>query len=200
MEYLHRSSCLHGNLRVNDIHVSFIYQFLTHNQCNNVLIDDQGHALVGDFGISRHFPQKYRFAKAGKSFEDPPTFHSAFVPGSLYWLAPECLEGGVHTYSSDIWSFSISAFEVHYFDMSFDLVFYSNDRAYSFLLEAQTPFGSSKRKMFGKSFSKVFDQLSLPTRICPIMFGVPSSNVGRSIHQFARLSLALQSRLACCRT
>ncbi|KAF8323182.1 kinase-like protein [Clavulina sp. PMI_390] len=95
MEYLHRHSVVHGNLN-----------------CHNILIDDQGMALVADFGISSHFPVKHEMMKPLVPEDEPRRWHTVNITGSLHWSAPETFELGATSTSSDVWSFAITAYEV----------------------------------------------------------------------------------------
>ncbi|KAH8111281.1 kinase-like domain-containing protein [Phellopilus nigrolimitatus] len=91
IEYLHELSppVVHGDIR-----------------CANILIDDDGHPLLSDFGLSR--------IKAVFS----ATMDSTHGAGSLRWQAPELLYpskyggNGRHTIQSDIYAFAMTCIEV----------------------------------------------------------------------------------------
>uniref|UniRef100_K3W5N2 mitogen-activated protein kinase kinase n=1 Tax=Globisporangium ultimum (strain ATCC 200006 / CBS 805.95 / DAOM BR144) TaxID=431595 RepID=K3W5N2_GLOUD len=61
---------------------------------SNMLINHQGHVKISDFGISRDLEST--LAKA-------TTF-----TGTLLYMAPERISGGMYSYPSDIWSFGLA--------------------------------------------------------------------------------------------
>ncbi|KAF1323721.1 Serine/threonine protein kinase, partial [Globisporangium splendens] len=61
---------------------------------SNMLINNQGHVKISDFGISRDLEST--LAKA-------TTF-----TGTLLYMAPERVSGGMYSYPSDIWSFGLA--------------------------------------------------------------------------------------------
>ncbi|KAI6096355.1 kinase-like domain-containing protein [Pisolithus croceorrhizus] len=70
---------------------------------DNVLIAQDGRALLTDFGLSVHFNSTFTM-----------TVNSP-CGGSLYWMAPELVEAGgdMHaTVESDIWAFGMTALEL----------------------------------------------------------------------------------------
>ncbi|KAI6132357.1 kinase-like domain-containing protein, partial [Pisolithus croceorrhizus] len=70
---------------------------------DNVLIAQDGRALLTDFGLSIHFNSSFTM-----------TVNSP-CGGSLYWMAPELVEAGENmlaTAESDIWAFGMTALEL----------------------------------------------------------------------------------------
>ncbi|KIM37613.1 hypothetical protein M413DRAFT_448407 [Hebeloma cylindrosporum] len=72
---------------------------------NNVLITDEGRAVLCDFGLSQVVEDLGR--PTGFTLSNPDT-------GPVRWQAPEFLEGEVEpaTLASDVWSFGCTAFEL----------------------------------------------------------------------------------------
>lgn len=66
----------------------------------NVLISDDGRALLADFGLS---------FLVDSTFSIP---HSDNAGWSLYWTAPEILDGGEKSAAGDIWSFGMTLLEL----------------------------------------------------------------------------------------
>ncbi|THG99343.1 hypothetical protein EW026_g2979 [Hermanssonia centrifuga] len=84
MSYLHAQGVLHGDLK-----------------CANVLVDDQGHCIISDFGQSEMKSEAYRLSGT-------PLPH-----GTLRWQAPELMTGqGELTQQIDIYAFAVSCVEI----------------------------------------------------------------------------------------
>ncbi|KAI5119647.1 hypothetical protein M0805_009008 [Coniferiporia weirii] len=86
MAYLHRQGVMHGDLKGT-----------------NVLIDDNKHCVITDFGQSEMKSEAYRI-----SGNHPPR-------GTLRWQAPEIIDGdssGVLTYQVDVYAYAIVCVEI----------------------------------------------------------------------------------------
>jgi serine/threonine protein kinase len=64
---------------------------------SNIMVDDQDHAKLGDFGI-------------GRSADDAALTRTGLVTGSPAYLAPEVASGSVATTASDVWSLGATLF------------------------------------------------------------------------------------------
>ncbi|KXN82319.1 Serine/threonine-protein kinase HT1 [Leucoagaricus sp. SymC.cos] len=84
LDYLHRSSIVHADLKAS-----------------NVLVSDGGRAMIADFGISHVVSTHLRTTTLAST-------------GSLHWTAPELTteDGAYPTFESDIWSFGCLSYEV----------------------------------------------------------------------------------------
>nr|XP_019586978.1 PREDICTED: uncharacterized serine/threonine-protein kinase SgK494 isoform X4 [Rhinolophus sinicus] len=63
----------------------------------NILLDEQGHLKLTDFGLSRHLPQGAR---------------AYTICGTLQYMAPEVLSGGPYNHAADWWSLGILLFSL----------------------------------------------------------------------------------------
>lgn len=69
----------------------------------NCMVDADYRCNVGDFGLTRDVYQQEYYRMTGSS------------PLPIRWMAPEALEDGVSTSSSDIWSFGVVLWEIQTF-------------------------------------------------------------------------------------
>ncbi|GJJ14060.1 hypothetical protein Clacol_008317 [Clathrus columnatus] len=84
MTYLHRKGVLHGDLKAN-----------------NVLIDDDFHCVISDFGQSKLRSEVYRLSQGNEG------------RGNLRWQAPEIMSGLSNlTPQADVYSFAIVCYEI----------------------------------------------------------------------------------------
>jgi serine/threonine-protein kinase len=65
----------------------------------NILVDAEGQARLIDMGIARSVDRKQDATKKG------------LVKGTFRYLAPEILEGGSHTRSTDLWALGVTLWE-----------------------------------------------------------------------------------------
>uniref|UniRef100_UPI003AB0514D ribosomal protein S6 kinase-related protein-like n=1 Tax=Centroberyx gerrardi TaxID=166262 RepID=UPI003AB0514D len=63
----------------------------------NILLSDQGHLRLADFGLSR------RLRRGGRSFT---------ICGTIQYMAPEVLNGGPYNHAADWWSLGIMLFSL----------------------------------------------------------------------------------------
>lgn len=84
-------------IAIHDIHDK--YQ-LTHQdiKASNLLFDSEGHIKICDYGIAQIFNEN--------------TPENIAIIGTPFWAAPEYLSDNTFTFSSDIWSIGITAFEL----------------------------------------------------------------------------------------
>uniref|UniRef100_A0A672H7E8 Tyrosine-protein kinase n=1 Tax=Salarias fasciatus TaxID=181472 RepID=A0A672H7E8_SALFA len=84
MDYLHTKRYVHRDLAAR-----------------NVLVENDRLVKIGDFGLTKYIPEGeiyYRVREEGAS--------------PVYWYAIECLKEGKFSFSSDIWSFGVTLYEV----------------------------------------------------------------------------------------
>jgi serine/threonine protein kinase len=77
----------------------------------NVLIDDNGRAVLCDFGLSR---------MASDITSGAATSNSEGIIGSRNWMAPERLMGGSLSKASDIYAFGMTLYEVSCIHVAID--------------------------------------------------------------------------------
>uniref|UniRef100_A0AAZ1X299 Protein kinase domain-containing protein n=2 Tax=Oreochromis aureus TaxID=47969 RepID=A0AAZ1X299_OREAU len=63
----------------------------------NILLNDQGHLRLSDFGLSR------RLKRGGRAFT---------ICGTIQYMAPEILSGGPYNHAADWWSLGIMLFSL----------------------------------------------------------------------------------------
>lgn len=81
LAYLHDAGVVHGDVKAE-----------------NVLVGDDFHALLCDFGLSRMVDARTHTSLAGT--------------GSLRWQAPELMDGGHKTFESDVYAFGLTIYQV----------------------------------------------------------------------------------------
>ncbi|KIJ27044.1 hypothetical protein M422DRAFT_128068, partial [Sphaerobolus stellatus SS14] len=86
VEYLHQNNVVHGDIRAG-----------------NILVSEDGTPCITDFGLSRLLKE----SELGLTT-------SSNAAGSLRWMAPELLQGGLTKVSkeSDVWAFGMTILEV----------------------------------------------------------------------------------------
>lgn len=108
LEYLRRYPRANRQLLILEVAEGLVYlhtqrPVIVHSdlKARNVLVSDQGEAMLCDFGLS-------------KLMEDAPSgFTTSFATGgTLRWIAPELLNGEVCSTKSDVYSFACLALEI----------------------------------------------------------------------------------------
>lgn len=88
------------------------------SQCANVLIDDNGHCIISDFGQSEMKSEAYRLSGTPVTRRFifvccSPTSLKSSVDGTLRWQAPELMAGeSTLTQAIDVYAFAISCIEI----------------------------------------------------------------------------------------
>uniref|UniRef100_A0A672IUT4 Tyrosine-protein kinase n=1 Tax=Salarias fasciatus TaxID=181472 RepID=A0A672IUT4_SALFA len=84
MDYLHTKRYVHRDLAAR-----------------NVLVENDGLVKIGDFGLTKYIPEGEIYYRVREDGDSP-----------VFWYAIECLKEGKFSFSSDIWSFGVTLYEV----------------------------------------------------------------------------------------
>ncbi|KAL6102631.1 tyk2 [Pungitius sinensis] len=67
----------------------------------NVLVENDSLVKIGDFGLTKYIPEGEIYYRVREDGESP-----------VYWYAIECLKESKFSFSSDIWSFGVTLYEI----------------------------------------------------------------------------------------
>ncbi|TKS92111.1 Non-receptor tyrosine-protein kinase TYK2 [Collichthys lucidus] len=84
MEYLHSKRYIHRDLAAR-----------------NVLVENDNLVKIGDFGLTKYIPEGDIYYRVHEHGDSP-----------VYWYAIECLKESKFSFSSDIWSFGVTLYEI----------------------------------------------------------------------------------------
>lgn len=84
MSYLHSQHYIHRDLAAR-----------------NVLLDNDKLVKIGDFGLAKAVPEGHEYYRVREDGDSP-----------VFWYAPECLKECKFYYSSDVWSFGVTLYEL----------------------------------------------------------------------------------------
>ncbi|XP_051743713.1 non-receptor tyrosine-protein kinase TYK2 isoform X2 [Ctenopharyngodon idella] len=84
MDYLHSKRYVHRDLAAR-----------------NVLVENEGVVKIGDFGLTKYIPEGEIYYRVREDGDSP-----------VFWYAIECLKESKFSFSSDVWSFAVTLYEI----------------------------------------------------------------------------------------
>ena len=108
----------------------------------NLLVSDDGHILLADFGMSRDFNAEPTHHLRGSLRASP--FESVMECGTPYYMSPDVWQGKPYSFEADLWAIAVCLHEIFLDRLPFNMEgCYGHEEIKTFVCEEDFTFGFS---------------------------------------------------------
>lgn len=126
VQYLHQEGVIHGDLKAN-----------------NILVDDNGHSLLCDFGLTKTVDSRTSTAMRGA--------------GTFRWQSPELWEDAPKTFESDVYAFDMTIAEVLAGEVPFISLKHDMAVMYAVMMRNERPPRAPAKSSSGICYQSIWD-------------------------------------------